>query len=95
MDRAQLLEELKELIVAECDTESGAGDLGAATTLIGSDSDLGLDSLDALQITLAVKQRYGTRIQGNNEARAALQNLASLADRILADPAAARLGATR
>ena len=51
--------------------------------LIGSQSELGLDSLDALQIALAVKQRYGKRIDGSTETRAALKSINALADFIL------------
>lgn len=83
MDRDTLLEELKQLVIDECDQPLDPATLAAQTTLIGSGSDLGLDSLDALQIALAVKQRYGKRIDGGNATRAALRSFATLADFIL------------
>ena len=54
--------------------------------LIGSESQLDLDSLDALQIALAIKQHYGKRIDGGNETRAALKSINTLADFISSGP---------
>ena len=45
---------------------------------------LELDSLDALQLSLAVKERYGVRIEGGPDARRAFASTAALADFILA-----------
>ena len=83
-DREALKLELKQMIIAECQKEIAVGDFSDAATLIGSTSDLGFDSLDALQIALAVQQRYGKRIEGNNETRTALTSINTLADFILA-----------
>lgn len=84
MDRATLVRELKQLIIAECGKDMRAEDIADDATLVGSKSDLGLDSLDALQIVVAVRQRYGTRIEGSSQTRSALRSLGTLADRILA-----------
>ena len=45
---------------------------------------LELDSLDALQISLAVKDRYDVRIEGGSEGRQALASVSSLAQFIVA-----------
>jgi acyl carrier protein len=85
MDREQLKLELKQLIVKECEKQVPPEQIQDDAILIGSEGSLALDSLDALQIALAVKQRYGKRIDGNNQTRAALTSINTLADFILAD----------
>lgn len=80
MDREQLTRELKELVIEECEKDMRPEDMDDDALLMGSDSELKLDSLDALQISLAVKKRYGKRIDGNNQTRAALQSINTLAD---------------
>ncbi|MGH8307470.1 MAG: phosphopantetheine-binding protein [Gammaproteobacteria bacterium] len=84
MDRAQLKLELKQMIITECQKNLNPAQIPDDAVLIGSEGALGLDSLDALQIALAVKQKYGKRIDGNNQTRAALTSINTLADFILA-----------
>lgn len=85
MNREQLKRELKQLIIKECDKNIAPEQIADDAVLIGSEGELALDSLDALQIALAVKQQYGKRIDGNNQTRAALTSVNTLADFILAD----------
>ncbi len=85
MDRDALKLELKELIVRECQKNHIQPDqIADDDILIGSAGRLDLDSLDALQIALAVKQKYGKRIDVGKETRAALKSINTLADFILA-----------
>lgn len=83
MDREGLKLELKQMIVRECQKAVPPEQLADDAILIGSESQLQLDSLDALQIALAVKQRYGKRIDGSTETRMALKSIDALADFIL------------
>lgn len=83
MEREALKRELKALIVTECMKDIAPESLDDAELLMGPQARLELDSLDALQISLAVQQRYGKRIEGNNETRLALASVNSLADFIL------------
>jgi acyl carrier protein len=86
MDRDALKLELKQLIIDECQKNHiDPSQIADDDILIGSASRLDLDSLDALQIALAVKQKYGKRIDGGKETRKALKSVNSLADFILAD----------
>ncbi|MDK9708487.1 MAG: phosphopantetheine-binding protein [Desulforhopalus sp.] len=48
--------------------------------LIGPESPLGIDSLDALEIAVTVQQKYGVRMNSENTSRVVLQSLASLAE---------------
>jgi acyl carrier protein len=83
MDREQLKREIKEMIVAECDKKMDPAKIEDDKPLIGNESHLGLDSLDALQIAVAVQRRYGKRVQGSTEGRQVLQTVNTLADFIL------------
>jgi acyl carrier protein len=47
--------------------------------LIGPDSPLGTDSLDALEIAVTIQQEYGVRMDSENTSRTVLQSLATLA----------------
>ncbi|HTP39217.1 MAG TPA: hypothetical protein VMI92_06540 [Steroidobacteraceae bacterium] len=76
-----LKRDLKSMIVTECDKDVLPASIGDEELLIGGPLDL--DSLDALQICLAVKDRYDVRIENGPEARKALASVAALAQTIL------------
>jgi len=80
-DRETLKQDLKLLVTTECDKDVDLADIGDDEVLIGGP--LALDSLDALQICMEVKNRYGVRIEGAIDARRALQSINTLADTIL------------
>ncbi len=81
-DRETLKQQLKQLIVVECDKDIEPDSIADDAILIGGE--LELDSLDALQISMAVKNRYGVSIEGGPTARRVLQSVNTLADTILA-----------
>lgn len=81
-DRNTLKQELKKLIVVECDKDIEPESIADDAILIGGE--LELDSLDALQISMAIKNRYGVSIEGGPAARRALQSVNTLADTIIA-----------
>jgi acyl carrier protein len=85
MDLEALKQELKQLVVDECDVDVDAQEIEDDERLIGSDGRLDLDSLDALSISLEVKSRYSKHIDSGNETRMALTSINTLADFILAD----------
>lgn len=86
VDKKQLMLELKQLIITECDKadEFSAEQITDQESLIGSESRLELDSLDTLQLSLAIKQRYKVRIEGSKEGRKAFASIDAMADYILA-----------
>lgn len=84
VDRETLKHELKELIIVECQKEMTPDDIPDDAFLFGDPAGPNLDSLDALQIAMAVQRKYGKRIEGNTETRSALASINSLADFILA-----------
>jgi acyl carrier protein len=79
-----LQQELKELILEAADKHEPAGGLRADEPLFGDEAGLALDSLDALQISMAIQQRYGVRMADSKETRRALISLAHLAEHIAA-----------
>jgi acyl carrier protein len=82
-DRDALKLELKKMIISECQKQLRPEQIPDAAQLIGGSGDLDFDSLDALQISLAVQQKYGKRIEGNGPTRHALASINALADFIL------------
>ena len=77
-------QELKELILEAADKQEPPRGLGADEPLFGDEAGLALDSLDALQISMAIQQRYGVRMTDSKETRRALASLAHLAEYLAA-----------
>lgn len=72
--------ELKTLILRESDKQDlDLPDWHADEPLFGDASRIGLDSLDALQISVAVHARYGVRLHGDSMVRKHMHSLAALA----------------
>jgi acyl carrier protein len=75
--------ELLELICTTCNLHDVEMDkVENDDPLIGPDSPLGTDSLDALEIAVTVQQKFGVRMDSENTSRVVLQSLATLADYI-------------
>lgn len=81
MDNHKLNQELKQLLVVECDKEDELKwqSISDTESLMGNSSRVGMDSLDALQMSLAIQQRYGVRIEGATAARKAFTSIDGLA----------------
>ena len=70
---------LKQLIIATLKLEGvGPDDIPGDESLIGSPR-LGLDSLDALELVLAVEKEFGVKIGNSEESRQALASVNTLA----------------
>jgi len=84
MDKPQLEQQLKQLILRECDKEDDFDwqEIDTQEPLFGQDSRIQMDSLDALQVSLALQQHYGVRIEGAKDGRRVLASIASMADYI-------------
>lgn len=74
-----LIDGLKTLVLDVCDKNEPEGGLAHDEALFGPESRVGLDSLDALQISLAIQKQYGVRMQDSKETRRALASLDTLA----------------
>jgi acyl carrier protein len=71
------IDDLKQLLVQNCMLKVDVKDIHPETPLFGPDS-VGLDSIDALQMTLAVEKTYKIPIKDPQVAREALKSLGSL-----------------
>lgn len=85
MDLVELKQQLKEMIVIECDKDMEAAAIADDEQLIGGGLDL--DSLDALQISMWVQKHHGVRIENGPAGRKALRSVNSLAETIVAHQA--------
>jgi acyl carrier protein len=81
MDQAELKSQIKRALLEELDlrgrTES---DIDDAAPLFGSG--LGLDSLDALQLAMAIEERFGVAIPEGEASRAIFASVNAIADHI-------------
>ena len=72
--------ELKRLIVEECDISNDPREIGDEEPLFGRDSKLGLDSIDALQISIAIQNKYNIAITDSKEMRRVMRSFNTFAD---------------
>jgi acyl carrier protein len=78
MDEGGLRLEVKRLIVSELNLKGrSAESLEDDAALFGDG--LGLDSLDALQLAMAIEERLGVRIPEGDEAKAIFKSVRSIA----------------
>lgn len=75
-----LKEDLKRMIVEECDKEIEPSSIKDDDEIFNPAHPLGLDSLDSLQISMALQNNYGIRLADPKEARRVMQSVNSLAD---------------
>jgi len=80
--------ELKRIIVEACEKELSPESIGDTDSLVGFGSKLELDSLDVLQINVALANRYRVRIEDSKHARRVMKNVNALADFVQPDDAA-------
>lgn len=74
--------ELKELIIEECEKDINPEDIDDEEILFGSDSTLELDSMDALQISMALQKKYGVDATDSKKLRKIMASITSLAQYI-------------
>jgi acyl carrier protein len=73
------IETLRALLAENVMLKTDPASIGEDTPLFGAEG-IGLDSLDALQIIIAVEKKYGITIGDARTARDALQSLGVLRD---------------
>ena len=77
----ELEREIAELICEVCRIKGGVPEeMTPDSHLIGPESPLGTDSLDAVEIVFNVQNRYGVRIGNDDHSRRILSTLRTLAD---------------
>ena len=77
----ELEKELVEMICEICKIKNFVlADISPEAPLIGPESPLDIDSLDAVEIVFTVQNRYQVRIESEDTSRKVLATLGSLAD---------------
>ena len=76
-----LREELKALLIEDLMLQSSAEEIGDAMPLFGPDS-LGLDSVDALQLVVALDKKYGLKVPDSEKAKSMLYSIDTIAETI-------------
>ena len=74
--------ELKKLIIEECDRDIEPYEISDDEILFGSDATLELDSMDALQISMALHKAYGIDANDSKVLRKIMASINTLADHI-------------
>ena len=72
------LKELKELIIDECDKECNIENINDDEELFGSGANLTLDSMDALQISMALHKKYDIKITDAKKLRKIMLSINTL-----------------
>jgi acyl carrier protein len=80
-DTSSLKQAIKELLVRDLMLQIGPDAIGDNQPLFGPES-LGLDSVDALQIVVALDKNYGLKIIDPAMAKDILQNVSTIAETI-------------
>lgn len=73
---------LKKLIVETCRKKVPPESINDNDPLIGSEAPLGLDSLDVLELSVALKNIYGIRVTDSKQAMRVMKSINALADAI-------------
>jgi acyl carrier protein len=79
-DPSALRVELKALVLEAAERPEPAGGLSDDEVLFGLQSRLALDSLDALQVSMAIQRRFGVRMTDSKETRRAMRSIGELAE---------------
>jgi acyl carrier protein len=79
MEAADLKEEIKRLLIEQLDLRTKqASDIDDTAALFGGG--LGLDSLDALQLAMAIEERFGVTVPEGEAGRAVFASVQALAE---------------
>lgn len=86
MSEQGVKEKLKEIIISELNLEGKVpSDIDDGAPLFGEG--LGLDSLDALQLAMAIEENFGVQIPEGDEARPIFASVDALASHIVENTA--------
>jgi len=77
-----LEQELFNMLVDVCRIQDAPQEMSPDDPIVGPDSPLGLDSLDVVEIVVAIQKKYNVRIENMESSRMVFRSLKTLADHI-------------
>ena len=80
-----LEQDLVKMIMDECNVMDIPDEITSNSPIIGDESPFGLDSLDAVEVVVAVQKKFGIRIGNQKTSRQVFTSLKTLADYIEAN----------
>jgi acyl carrier protein len=84
----QLKQEIKEMILETLNiTDVDINQIDDEKPLFGSDNALTLDSVDGIEIIMAIQRKYGVRLNDQNLARHIIQSINTIAEFIQSEKA--------
>ncbi len=81
---AELRQQIKEMMVEELMLDFEAAEIGDETPIFGAGG-LGLDSVDALQLVVAIEKKFGLKIADAEKAKGVLQSVETIATEVEAN----------
>ncbi len=81
MQGAELRKKIKDVIVDELMLDIEPGEIGDAVPIFGAGG-LGLDSVDALQLVVALEKHFGLKIGNSTAAKGILESVETIAAEI-------------
>ena len=85
--KEELIQKIKEMIVRACEIKNvKPEDIPTDVPFIGGPGPLKLDSLDAIEIAMAIRYEFGVELRNASTAAKAMQSFDSLADFIIEAP---------
>ena len=88
IDSTELKPKVKQMMIENLMLKISAAEIGDDQPLFGTGS-LGLDSVDALQLVVALEKDYGLKLPDTETARKALQTVNTIVAAIQAHPSPA------
>jgi len=85
--KEELIQKIKEMIIRVCEIQDVKPvDVPTDVPFIGGPGPLKLDSLDAIEIAMAIRYEFGVELRNASTAAKAMQSFDSLADFIIEAP---------
>jgi acyl carrier protein len=85
--KEELIQKIKEMIVRACEIKNvKPEDIPTGVPFIGGPGPLKLDSLDAIEIAMAIRYEFGVELRNASTAAKAMQSFDTLADFIIEAP---------
>lgn len=90
---AELAQEVTQLIIDKLNiTHVTPDQVNIETPLFSKDNELELDSIDAIEIVVALQQTYGVRINDELPTREILNSIQSIVDFLIKEDATEKVG---